>query len=199
MKVFKIVLIVSLCSLFCASLTSAQEEASELAGYYIIDAPMGGEITDNGDGTYEMLLLGVLPDIFWVVSQPSPYMGDADLLTLASEWEANPQGLTARALVETGDIVLDVTMSAPSYDDFLEELVVSVTVEDIYANDDELELEVPSFFEIGAVAIVLDSAFDTGLAFGAEIMMSEGRASNTNRKNRATAPGRSRSGTRGGS
>jgi|GEM_PF-2987483 len=198
MKVFKIVLILSVCSLFFVGLTSAQEEASELAGYYIIDAPMGGEIADNGDGTYEMLLLGVLPDIFWVVSQPSPYMGDADLLTLASEWEANPQGLTARALVETGDIVLDVTMSAPSYDDFLEEMVVSITVEDIYANDDEIELAVPSFFDVGAVAIVLDSAFDTGLAFGAEIMMSEGRASNTNRKNRATAPGRSRSGTRGG-
>ncbi len=199
MKVFKILLIICLFALFANGWTFAQEEASELAGYYIIDAPLGGEITDNGDGTYEILLLGVLPDIFWVVSTPAPYMGDADLLTLASEWVANPQDLTTRALVETGDIVLDVTMSAPNYDDFLEEMVVIVTIEDLYANDDEIELEVPSFFELGAVAIVLDDAFDTGLAFGAEIMMAEGRASNTDRRNRATAPGRSRSGSRGGS
>lgn len=197
MKLLKYVLVMSLLAIVSFTLT-AQDEESSLSGYYIVNASLGGDIIDNGDGTYEMTLLGVLPDIVWVISEPEPYMGGADLLLLSTEWVSNPDELTAHALLETGDVVLDVMLSAPNYDDFVEEMVVTMTVEDVYSNLEDVELEVPSFFESGALAIIIDEIFESGLATGAGVMLEEGRGSNTNRNNRATSASRSKSGRRGG-
>lgn len=198
MKHLKYLVLGVLIALLSVPITFAQDENVPLSGFYLIDATLGGDIVDNGDDTYEMTLQGVLPNIYWMVATPEAYMGSADLLLLTTEWVSNPTDLKAHALLETGDVVLDITMSAPNYDDFLEEMVVTMTVEDVYTNFDDVEPEVPTFFEAGALAIVFDDEFEVGLAFGAEVMASEGRAPSVNEKKRDKAPSKSKSGRRGG-
>jgi hypothetical protein len=186
MKHLKAFLIVFTILIFVIPLFAQDDNSTE--GFYIIDAPQGGEIADNGDDAYTITLSGVTNDVYWLVSSPEPYVGSSDLLLMTGEWASNPDDLTAHALVEMGDVVLDITITAPSYDDFFEELIVSATVNDIYSSYEDTKLEIPDSFESAVLAIIFDDAFEEGLGIGAEIMAEGARASESGRSKKSKIP-----------
>ncbi|MCD4684755.1 MAG: hypothetical protein K8S97_02315, partial [Anaerolineae bacterium] len=134
----------------------------------LVQSVLSGEFADNGDGTFLLTLEGVPDNTPYMFHSPNRLAGLYPTLALALDW-AVMTDLEATAVLETGDLSLDLTLKAPEYDPGSDTLTYTATIEAIFTFDTDAkdEPETPAKFDTATLFILIDNDLENGIGEGA--------------------------------
>lgn len=169
----------------------------EVSGFYVATA-MSGTLEESGDGVYQLTLEGVPANLTWMVSAPEYFAGGYETSVFAAEWSANVDvPLTATAMLQLEDVTLRMTAGMASYDPMSSTFTLQVSNVEAFPveepdSKDKKGSDIPEEFETSSLIIVVDNAFDAGMAMGSQILEEEGRVTRSNQSQRPGAPRQTR-------
>jgi hypothetical protein len=134
-----------------------------------------GSFADNGDGTYILTLQGIDPQVVWLVSNPALAIQQQNNANLARQWAA-AEGLIANAVLQVGDLNIQLTLTSPAYDETAMTETYAATVVEIVAPEGVKEPELPTSFEAANLSISWSVDFQSGLVLGIDAMYQGMRA-----------------------
>lgn len=148
--------------------------ASEATAVYFQTAT-AGSLADNGDGTYTLTLQGVGAQVAWIMSAPSMAIQQQSNVNLAKQWAA-AEGLSTGAVLQVGDLNIQLTLTAPAYDEATSTETYVATVGEIAAPEGVKEPELPTSFDAASLSVAWSIEFQNGLVDGVTAMYEGMRA-----------------------
>lgn len=172
----------------------------EVSGFYVANA-MSGTLEETGDGVYQLTLEAVPPILTWMVNKPEYFAGGYETVVFAAEWSANVDApLSATVMLQLEELTLRMTAGMPAYDPMTSTFTLQVSNVEAFPVEEADSKKgkgsgIPEEFDGASLIVVVDNAFDAGMARGGEILEEEGRVTRSNQSQRPGAPRQSRGGS----
>jgi hypothetical protein len=147
-----------------ASAQEGEEEALSSFDAVLVLNASSGTMTDNGDGTYALVLEGV-PENYTLVFSGPMLVYSISVEELSTAWAA-AEGLTAEAVVKVEGLNMQMTLSAPQYD--MGTLTFTAVVNALVSEDPTANVKDPvEAFESAVLSIGWSTELSAVLGAGA--------------------------------